>query len=269
VHLLFADSTTDAQPDFYSTLWSLQRVFANPMALGGPAVDGKTPFEAFQNKADFVLSRLYEQTRRERVVRAKTPATSSGKRKREPESLTYPRFLTARSLLEHELSDQQFRCQVLLQFFILFQLLLTQLPPAKQQLGLPRGYILSDEQKAWVMGTVRKVREDLIRMEPDGERFGETVSQLMTNEARFVSIRYTVVRAFADNFRRSGRTTSAQDSRTTRTSTTRHGRSLQCRKRWRLQQRASGRRRAVPCDRGHMQWVRRRSRTSGQQATGA
>jgi THO complex subunit 1 len=126
------------------------------------------------------------------VLRGKKPATTR-KRTRESDDLSYPRYLTAKSLLEHEIADQQFRRQILLQYFILFQFLLSLTPAtvSKQQFtgGMPKSFVVDGADQKWVKGTVQLIRDELKRMEPDGLRFEETVVQLMNRERRYVSSR--------------------------------------------------------------------------------
>lgn len=170
----------------------MQKYFAYPPSLDGPAVGepAQTPFEAFRAKSDFVLSRLYEQTKRERVLRGKNSTTSTRKRTRDSADLSYPRYLTARHLLEYEIADQQFRRQILLQYFILFQFLLNLTPGIadKQQFtgGMPKTFVIDGENQTWVKNTARAIKDELRRMEPDGQRFEETVVQLMARERRYV-----------------------------------------------------------------------------------
>lgn len=58
--------STLKDPDFYSTLWSLQQYFSHPPSLDGPAVGSppKTPFQTFRDKSDFILFQLFEQTKK-------------------------------------------------------------------------------------------------------------------------------------------------------------------------------------------------------------
>ena len=271
---------SDKQPDFYATLWSLQKYFAHPPALGGPAVDGVKPFEIFRQKSDFVLSRLYEQTKRERVLRGRngspgagagaTPSasasSSSRKRPRDDEDpaeeiATYPRYLTARSLLEYEIADQQFRRQILLQYFILFQLLLNLTPGTanKQQYtgGMPKGFVIDGENQAWVKNTVSAIRDELKRMDPHGKRFEETVVQLMNREHRYVSTHDNIP---ANTFRRSGKTTHVPKK---------SGPSPQSPPTWPRARQKSGSANAAPCAAGRTASARPASRAPGTTGTRA
>lgn len=190
-------TTTGTKPlDFYSTLWSLQKYFAHPPSLDGPAIGepAQTPFDQFRAKSDFVLSRLYEQTKREKVLLGKNPDRATRKRTRESEDLSYPRYLTAKNLLDYELADQQFRRQVLVQYFILFQFLLNLTPASanKQQFtgGMPKTFIIDGDKQTWITQTIQAVRDELRNMSPDGPRFEETLVQLMQRERRYVGLSY-------------------------------------------------------------------------------
>ncbi|KAL1412514.1 hypothetical protein Q8F55_000260 [Vanrija albida] len=190
-----AEEKPQPQPDFYSTLWSLQTYFAYPPSLDGPAVGepAQTPFEQFRTKSDFVLSRLYEQTKRERVLLGKDPEAAA---LRAPAATSgtsaddfYPRYLTAKSLLEYEIADQSFRRQVLVQYFILFQFLLNLSPGSanKQQFtgGMPKTFVVDGDNLVWIKKTVSFIRDELKRMSADGYEFDKTVVMLMDRERRY------------------------------------------------------------------------------------
>jgi THO complex subunit 1 len=92
-------------PDFYSTLWSLQKYFSHPPCLQGGSTGNpsQTPWEDFKEKSEIVLPKLFEQTQKERDLLGKEDAVPSGrKRKRDDEGFFHPRYLTGRRLLEHE-----------------------------------------------------------------------------------------------------------------------------------------------------------------------
>lgn len=173
---------------FYTTLWSLQQYFAHPPSLDGPASGepAQTPFERFRSASDFVLERLFAETARERAN--PTPKVDRG-----PDAETevvFPRYLTARALLRHELADTGFRRQVLLQYFILFQFLLNLTPgvASKQQAtgGMPKSFIIDDDAARWIKSTVSRIRDELKRIDStDGLRFEETVVELMNRERRY------------------------------------------------------------------------------------
>lgn len=179
-------STSPPQPDFYSTLWSLQQYFAHP-----PSLDGS--FEEFRTKSDFVLARMFEATRKERVLLGKNPERAAAARKRPHADLerAYPRYLTSRSLLEYEIADPSFRRQILIQYFILFQFLLnlTKESANKQNStgGMPKTFVLEGENQGWVGSTARTIRAELARMEPDGMELDRTMAELMQRERRYVS----------------------------------------------------------------------------------
>jgi hypothetical protein len=104
--LSFAETPKPAEPDFYSTLWSLQQYFASPPTLDGPPTGEPphTPFDDFKTKSDFVLPRLFEQTRRENEIMGKDTEMVGSKRKRDVDDggFFHPRYLTGKRLLEHE-----------------------------------------------------------------------------------------------------------------------------------------------------------------------
>lgn len=212
-----------SEPDFYSTLWSLQQYFSNPPTLDGPptGTPALTPFALFKSKTDFVLPRLFEQTLKEKATSGTEVSTSSSttktstspststsptsrKRKRaaitttteaadEDDSFFHPHYLTGRRLLSHELADPSFRRQILVQYFILFQFLLNLTPAsaAKQAFtgGMPKTFVIGQEDQEWVKKKVQAIREELRKMGRDGKSFESTVLSVITRERHYVSIR--------------------------------------------------------------------------------
>ncbi|GFZ49697.1 hypothetical protein JCM24511_07099 [Saitozyma sp. JCM 24511] len=191
--LSFAETPKPAEPDFYSTLWSLQQYFASPPTLDGPPTGEPphTPFDDFKTKSDFVLPRLFEQTRRENEIMGKDTEMVGSKRKRDVDDggFFHPRYLTGKRLLEHELADPSFRRQILVQYFILFQFLLNLTPASasKQAFtgGMPKTFVLDSDNEVWVKGKVATIREELRKMVPDGTRFEDTVLSIITRERHY------------------------------------------------------------------------------------
>ncbi|WOO82222.1 THO complex subunit 1 [Vanrija pseudolonga] len=187
------DEKPKAEPNFYSTLWSLQGYFAYPPSLDGPAVGDptQTAFEQFRAKTEFVLSRLYEQTKRERVLRGKDDGSAPATVVKSGTSADdfYPRYLTAKSLLEYEIADQSFRRQILVQYFILFQFLLNFNPASasKQQFtgGMPKTFVIDGDNLEWTRNTAFGIRDELSRMSADGYEFFNTMAILMERERRY------------------------------------------------------------------------------------
>ncbi|RXK39720.1 hypothetical protein M231_03075 [Tremella mesenterica] len=187
------------ETEFYSTLWSLQHYFAYPPSLDGPAVQSnpgepaRTPFETFKAKTEFVLPKLFEQTQKEKEMMGKDAEVISRKRKRSEgqsdasaRGFFHPRFLTGKRLFDHELTDSSFRRQILVQYFILFQFLLNLTPStaAKQAFtgGMPKTFIVDQENEDWIKSKVAEIKEELRKMIPDGPMFEETVLSIITRE---------------------------------------------------------------------------------------
>lgn len=189
------DEKPKPEPDFYSTLWSLQTYFAYPPSLDGQATGDptQTAFEEFRAKTTFVLSRLYEQTKRERVLQGKDDGSALPTVVKSGTSADdfYPRYLTAKSLLEYEIADQSFRRQILVQYFILFQFLLNFRPESasKQQFtgGMPKTFVIEGDNFKWCRKTALGIRDELTRMSADGVEFFNTMGILMERERRYVS----------------------------------------------------------------------------------
>ncbi|GMK56238.1 hypothetical protein CspeluHIS016_0300780 [Cutaneotrichosporon spelunceum] len=180
-------AASPSQPDFYDALWSLQPYFAYPPSLDGPEVDGSTPFDEFRTKSDFVLARMFEATRKERVLLGRNPERAAAARKRSHAEPDYPRYLTSRSLLEYEIADPAFRCQILIQYFILFQFLLSLLKDSAKQTvtgGMPKTFVLEGSNADWVAATARVIRNELKQM-PDGIDVDRVVAELMNRERRY------------------------------------------------------------------------------------
>lgn len=185
-------------PDFYSTLWSLQQYFSHPPSLDGPAVGSppKTPFQTFRDKSDFVLPQLFEQTKKEKAMTG-TEDGMGKKRKREAMEgqdaggFFHPRFLTGKRLFEYELADSSFRRQILVQYFILFQFLLNLTPAhaGKQAFtgGMPRTFTLEQADEQWVKSKIGGIKEELKRI-IGGTSFEDTVFSIIRQEAHYVSL---------------------------------------------------------------------------------
>ena len=200
------DAGAKDETDLYSTLWSLQQYFASPPSLDGPPTKDtpntppRTPFETFKAKTDIILPMLFEQTQKEKELLGKDAELVGKKRKRvqddsSPEGergkFFHPRFLTGKRLLDHELADSSFRRQILVQYFILFQFLLNLTPStaAKQAFtgGMPKTFVIKEEDEMWVKSKISAIKDELRRMVPDGPTFEETVISIITRERYYVS----------------------------------------------------------------------------------
>lgn len=212
---------TDGQPakeedtkpteDLYSTLWSLQQYFASPPLLGRPssASPDATTWEDFRKKSDFVLPRLFEQTKKQVEMQGKEddPTMMGGKRKRdvEDEGFFHPRYLTPRRLFEHQvcnilalghgkcssqLGDHGFRRQILSQYCILFQFLLNLTPASKAKQsytgGMPKDFVIDEAKEKWIKATVQGIRDDLKKMPGDGVLYEQTFMSIINNEHHYV-----------------------------------------------------------------------------------
>ncbi|KAI9638858.1 THO complex subunit 1 transcription elongation factor-domain-containing protein [Dioszegia hungarica] len=209
--------TSEEEPDFYSTLWSIQQYFSNPSTLDGPPT-GSPPvsgFEQFKQKTDFLLPKLFEQTQNEKATSSTesstSPSQSSRKRKREdggdptdsavtadplPASTStsanaffHPRYLTGRRLFSHELADPSFRRQILVQYTILFQFLLNLTPSlvSKQAYtgGISKTFVLGPEDQEWVRKKAMGIREELRKMGRDGKTFESTLMSVIHRERHY------------------------------------------------------------------------------------
>ncbi|OXH48498.1 THO complex subunit 1, partial [Cryptococcus neoformans] len=189
--------STLKDPDFYSTLWSLQQYFSHPPSLDGPAVGSppKTPFQTFRDKSDFILFQLFEQTKKEKAMTG-TEDGMGKKRKRDvmeggqdTGGFFHPRFLTGKRLFEYELADSSFRRQILVQYFILFQFLLNLTPAhaGKQAFtgGMPRTFMLEQTDEQWVKSKIGGIKDELKRI-VGGVSFEDTVFSIIRQEAHYV-----------------------------------------------------------------------------------
>lgn len=222
------DADTKPEANFYSTLWSLQQYFAHPPSLApstttpvstprtpaSASEPAATPFASFRQKSEIVLPILFEQTKKQKELMGREVEGSTKKRKRNEAGLEseiagdffYPRYLTGKKLLEHEVSlnpipkasiptddqlaDPSFRRQILVQYFILFQFLLHLTPgtASKQAFtgGMPKNFVIEASDESWVRERVSLIREELRRMPPDGPRFEKTVLSIITRESHYV-----------------------------------------------------------------------------------
>ncbi|WVQ77756.1 hypothetical protein IAR50_007446 [Cryptococcus sp. DSM 104548] len=179
------------EPDFYSTLWSLQQYFAHPPSLDGPPVGSppQTPFQTFRHKSNIVLPKLFEETQKDKDLSGKDEPVGK-KRKRGDGGFFHPRYLTGKRLFSYELLDPSFRLQVLVQYCVLFQFLLNLTPAhaGKQAFtgGMPRSFVLEKNDEQWVKDKIGAIREEMKRM-PDGADFEDTVFTIMRQEAHYAS----------------------------------------------------------------------------------
>jgi THO complex subunit 1 len=108
------------EADFYSTLWSLQQYFAHPPSLAPSSSTSAstprtpepttTPFASFRQKSEIVLPILFEQTKKQKDLMGREVESGTKKRKRDEAGVGsegagdffYPRYLTGKKLLEHE-----------------------------------------------------------------------------------------------------------------------------------------------------------------------
>lgn len=196
--------STLKDPDFYSTLWSLQQYFSHPPSLDGPAVGSppKTPFQTFRDKSDFILFQLFEQTKKEKAMTG-TEDGMGKKRKRDvmeggqdTGGFFHPRFLTGKRLFEYELADSSFRRQILVQYFILFQFLLNLTPAhaGKQAFtgGMPRTFMLEQTDEQWVKSKIGGIKDELKRI-VGGVSFEDTVFSIIRQEAHYVRLRFIFI----------------------------------------------------------------------------
>ncbi|GAA6009688.1 hypothetical protein JCM10207_004155 [Rhodosporidiobolus poonsookiae] len=207
---------------FYTTFWSLQRIFNNPPLLFAPTPATSTssspapsdPFTTLHSGLRQTLAAFAAATKREKELAgaAKDDKPAAGGKENLPvgekevemdetsgeqqalEEYFFPKFLTSRNLLDLELADPAFRRQLLVQSLILLQYLLTLTPtsrarastlPVTNVAALP-AFVLPEETEKWVREVRSRVLDELDSMDTEGpgsgRRFRKAVGVVLQRE---------------------------------------------------------------------------------------
>lgn len=104
----------------------------------------------------------------------------------------FPTYLTGRKLFEYEIRDTSFRKHVLVQYFVLFQYLLSFTPLAKENWKdwknktLQALFTLEDADERWIRSTWREIQGLIREIQPDGRLFLESVLEVLKREANWI-----------------------------------------------------------------------------------
>ncbi|BGP27097.1 THO complex subunit 1 [Rhodotorula toruloides] len=200
-----AENQAESNPSqFYTTFWSLQRIFNNPPLLfaAHPAASTSTdadPFRTLQNGLRQTLAAFAAATKKEKelagsakegVLSGKAEESEVNAEEKEGlEEYFFPKFLTSRNLLELELADANFRRQILVQMLILYQYLLSLTPAerARVQSFTPLNaaalspFTLQAEHETWIREMRSRTLDELDSME-GGRRFRKAVQLVLQRE---------------------------------------------------------------------------------------
>ncbi|SJX64628.1 related to nuclear matrix protein p84 [Sporisorium reilianum f. sp. reilianum] len=104
----------------------------------------------------------------------------------------FPTYLTGRKLFEYEIRDTSFRKHILVQYFVLFQYLLSFTPLAKESWKdwknktLQALFTLEDADERWIRSTWREIQGLIREIQPDGRLFLESVLEVLKREANWI-----------------------------------------------------------------------------------
>ncbi len=104
----------------------------------------------------------------------------------------FPTYLTGRKLFEYEIRDTSFRKHILVQYFVLFQYLLSFTPAAKESWKdwknktLQALFTLEEADERWIRSTWREIQALIREIQPDGRLFLESVLEVLKREANWI-----------------------------------------------------------------------------------
>uniref|UniRef100_V5EE91 Nuclear matrix protein n=1 Tax=Kalmanozyma brasiliensis (strain GHG001) TaxID=1365824 RepID=V5EE91_KALBG len=104
----------------------------------------------------------------------------------------FPTYLTGRKLFEYEIRDTSFRKHILVQYFVLFQYLLSFTPTAKESWkewknkALQALFTLEDADERWIRSTWREIQALIREIQPDGRLFLESVLEVLKRETNWI-----------------------------------------------------------------------------------
>uniref|UniRef100_G1QF70 THO complex 1 n=1 Tax=Myotis lucifugus TaxID=59463 RepID=G1QF70_MYOLU len=151
----------------YRKFWSLQDYFRNPVQCYE-----KMAWKTFRRYSEEVLAVFKNY----KLDDTQASRKKMGELRTGGEHVYALKFLTSEKLLGLQLSDSNFRRQILLQYLILFQYLKGQVKSKSSN------HVLTDEQSLWIEGTTKSVYQLLSENPPDGERFSKMVEHILSTE---------------------------------------------------------------------------------------
>lgn len=186
------ENTTISSDSFYTTFWSLQQYFNNPAQL----TTAPTILARFHANASTVIESLQGimATMPKHEQAQKSSKDSSNRSSAEIDAVVRghftPKFLTSKKLLKLELADSSFRRQILIQFLIVFDYLLSLTAVSKEKLGtsasipnrsMLNNYVLPVADAEWV-SKLRDMVSNLLRIGRTGEDFYAIVENVLSRD---------------------------------------------------------------------------------------
>lgn len=104
----------------------------------------------------------------------------------------FPKYLTGRKLFEYEIRNTSFRKHILVQYFVLFQYLLSYTPAAKESWKdwknktLQALFTLEEADERWIRSTWREIQALMRDIQPDGRLFLDSVLEVLRREANWI-----------------------------------------------------------------------------------
>ncbi|XP_044749657.1 THO complex subunit 1 [Coccinella septempunctata] len=148
---------------FYCKFWSLQDFFRYPAQCYD-----KVQWKTFCSHSQSILS-IFQGLKLEYAGKGNTASDRK-------DMMYFSKYLTSQKLLDLQLYDNNFRRFVLLQFLILFQYLTCSVKFKSES------FELKSDQKDWIQSTTEKIYKLLRETPPDGEKFAEIVSNILSRE---------------------------------------------------------------------------------------
>ncbi|KDE03020.1 hypothetical protein MVLG_06452 [Microbotryum lychnidis-dioicae p1A1 Lamole] len=206
-----AEVKEDKVDSFYPIFWSLQRIFTDPVALvASPPVRGPDALDTLRLQLSKTLDMFAVETKKEKDLTGAatdpTKVVANGKALTlamvtdglvDEEALGdyfFPRFLTSRNLLKLELADPTFRRQILVQFLILFQFLISLTPPERIR-TLSQGvtntlvygpHEVGAKHEKWLRDLRERSVRELDAMQ-HGRRFRDAIEVMLKREQHWIN----------------------------------------------------------------------------------
>ncbi|ESO02904.1 hypothetical protein HELRODRAFT_81226, partial [Helobdella robusta] len=167
--IILSDITIDY--NLYKKFWTLQEYFKNPTRCYGTGA-----WKTFTGCASGVFGCFKSF----KLSQVKMPADNQ-KNQNFKQECCFAKYLTSDKLFNLQLSDSNFRRNVLVQFLILFQYLTSHV---KFKLS---GHVLSEDQISWIADATKTVYELLEETPTDGELFAKTVKHTLDREENWIA----------------------------------------------------------------------------------
>ncbi|SCZ96886.1 BZ3500_MvSof-1268-A1-R1_Chr4-1g06819 [Microbotryum saponariae] len=207
-----AEVKEDKVDSFYPIFWSLQRIFTDPVGLvaSPPPVRGPDALDELRLQLSKTLDMFAVETKKEKNLTGAatdpTKVVANGKALTlamvtdglvDEEALGeyfFPRFLTSRNLLKLELADQTFRRQILVQFLILFQFLISLTPPERIRTlshGVTNTLVYGPHEvgakhEKWLRDLRERSVRELDAMQ-HGRRFRDAIEVMLKREQHWIN----------------------------------------------------------------------------------